>query len=85
MEAENVDMDLIEIWSQIGTVAGELYRDYMGCNEMTTAQDAVKKTGRSAPIVYMALGWLSREGNIKITRDSEGHITFRILSPEEKN
>jgi len=84
MQAENVDMDLIEIWSQIGTVAGEIYRDFSGLDDMTTAKDAVKKTGRSAPIVYMALGWLSREGNIKITRDSHGHVSFRILRPEEK-
>ena len=72
------DIEVIDIWSDIGTTAGEIYTNFAGSSEPFHLADVLKKVRKDEMMVKMALGWLSREGKIKITRNSGGFFKFQI-------
>jgi len=76
----NSDMEMIDIWSDIGSTAGEIYRGFVGTAQPFHLQDIMKKVRKDEVMIKMALGWLSREGKIKVTRDTGGFFQFQILS-----
>jgi len=74
----NQDLETIDIWSDIGSAAGDIYRAFAGSQKPFHLMDAISKTGRDEMLVKMALGWLSREGKVSISKDVRGLFQFRI-------
>lgn len=54
----------MDMTPDIGFAAGEVY--FCGIEKPTDLLTVKKKVNRSEDILYMALGWLAREGKIEI-------------------
>jgi len=74
------ELEMIDIWSDIGSTAGEIYRGFVVSAGPVHLEDILRKVKKDEIMVKMALGWLAREGKIKITRDSRKVFQFQILA-----
>ena len=55
---------------EIGSAAGEVWR-YLDSNGAATASAIKRKTKLPSDVFYAALGWLAREGKLKIEADGK--------------
>ena len=56
----------MDLWGEIGTAAGKLYSGFVGAGS-SNITDVKRKTKLDDAMLYMALGWLAREGKAHIT------------------
>ena len=57
--------------SEIGMTAGKVWQ-FLKTSGPATAAKIQKGIGSNAVLTNQALGWLAREGKLKITRDKQG-------------
>jgi Mn-dependent DtxR family transcriptional regulator len=62
----------VAIESEIGEKAGEIWHLLNDEGPLTLAQ-IKKKLGKSSELVSFALGWLAREGKVRITPEKRGY------------
>jgi hypothetical protein len=58
---------------KIGSAAGEIWQ-YLSMNEKATPIDIKASLCISNTILYLALGWLSREDKVNIVQDEHSYI-----------
>ena len=61
---------MAELWGDIGSAAGKVYTGIVGQAPVGII-DVKRKTKLSDEMLYMALGWLAREGKAQITSDKD--------------
>jgi len=66
---------------KIGQAAGQIWQTLAKSKEPITLATLPKKADVNAQLAQMALGWLAREGKIKL--EEKGKIVFVSLSPSE--
>ena len=66
--------------TQIGIVAGEIWQ-LLDSNESMSVKDINSKLDRPEFLIYMSLGWLSREGHILLDREGDD---FRVSLRKKK-
>jgi hypothetical protein len=64
---------------KIGTAAGVVWQ-YLKSNGPATASQVQKGTSLNAALTNQALGWLAREGNIRIDRSAPKE-QFSLVEP----
>ncbi|MCX6695595.1 MAG: winged helix-turn-helix domain-containing protein [Candidatus Altiarchaeota archaeon] len=62
----------MELWGEIGAAAGKVYSSIVGSAGPATVLEVKRKTKLDDAMLYMALGWLAREGRAQI--DSERNV-----------
>jgi len=66
-----------ELWGEIGSAAGKIYSGFVGKNPATAAE-VKKKTKLDDGMLYMALGWLAREGKAQLNTE-KNVLTVKII------
>ncbi len=66
---------------KIGQAAGQIWQILAKSKEPITLATLPKRADVNAQLAQMALGWLAREGKIKL--EEKGKIVFVSLSPSE--
>ena len=66
----------MEMWGEIGTAAGKIYSGFVGAAP-ATIQLVKRKTGLDDDMMYLAIGWLAREGKAQITSE-KGALRIKI-------
>ena len=62
--------------TEIGITAGEIWH-FLDKNAVSTLDELVVGLERPRDLVLMSLGWLSREGHVKLIQTSSGY-TIRL-------
>ena len=66
---------------KIGQAAGQIWKILATSKEPMTLATLPKRADVNAQLAQMALGWLAREGKIKL--EEKGKTVFVSLSPSE--
>ena len=68
---------MTEVWGKIGSAAGAVYTSFVG-KSPATAAEVKKKTKLDDAMLYMALGWLAREGKAQLNTE-KNVLTVKII------
>jgi len=66
----------MDLWGEIGTASGKIYSVCVG-QAPVTMLDLKKRTKLDDPMLYLALGWLAREGKAQIASD-KGVVKVKV-------
>jgi hypothetical protein len=74
-------MEYKTMHDKIGQAAGQIWQILAKSKEPITLATLPKRADVNAQLAQMALGWLAREGKVKL--EEKGKIVFVSLSPSE--
>lgn len=71
-KADNKTDNKINMWTEIGKTAGELYLEFKnkGAFSLMKASESSKSDSN---VVVMALGWLAREGKLEVKKTKRAY------------
>jgi winged helix-turn-helix protein DUF2582 len=58
--------------TEIGITAGEIWH-FLDKNSIASIDELIVDLDRSRDLVLMSLGWLAREGHVKLSQSSSGY------------
>ncbi|MFH1772540.1 MAG: winged helix-turn-helix domain-containing protein [Candidatus Omnitrophota bacterium] len=67
--------------TEIGIVAGEIW-NFLDKNGEVTLTEIIDGIDRSQDIVLMSMGWLAREGHVRVNKH-EGNYRVNLRTPSE--